>query len=273
MRPTTARTTGFGYRVGRSLLALSVAGGLLLGTFVAQAQLFGASEREINRQARLQWMMTKREMPISLEQHLNDFVYCVTNRVIAHLPPEFDDIDWEIVVFEDDALNAFALPGGRIGVFTGLLRVATNQDMLATVIGHEIAHVTEDHVIQRARRAGRNDALGILAGAATGMHPSYIEMGKMMGMNLPYARGQEIEADVVGLQFMANAGFDPRASIELWRAMVADRDSRRRESMLLASHPSDDQRMNQLVRSMTPALIAYNDALESVGRPNCQLRR
>ncbi len=255
---------------GRYALLLMVAATLLVAAAAAHAQLFGASEREINRQARLQWNMAKREMPVAIEQNVNDYVACVAHRVLAMLGPEFDDIAWEVVVFEDDSVNAFALPGGKIGVFTGLLRVADNQDKLAAVIGHEVAHVTEDHVIRRARQAGRSDLLTIVGSAATGIHPEYFRMSAMLGLNLPYARDQETEADLVGLQYMARAGFDPRASLALWQGMSRDRN--RRESELMSTHPSDDRRMDSLVRSLTSALITYNEALDTVGRANCQLR-
>lgn len=270
MRLSLRRKIAAGCRLSQGALLLFMAAVLLMAAASAHAQLFGASEREINRQARLQWMMLKRSMPIAIEQNVNDYVACVAHRVLALLGPEYDDIAWEVVVFEDDSVNAFALPGGKVGVFTGLLRVADDQDKLAAVIGHELAHVTEDHVIRRARQAGRSDLFTILTSAATGIHPEYVRMTAAMGLNLPYARDQESEADVMGLQYMARAGFDPRASLALWQGMSRDRE--RRESELFSTHPSDDRRMDQLVRSLTSALITYNDALDTVGRANCQPR-
>jgi predicted Zn-dependent protease len=254
----------------RTFLVATTAVIAVAAAAVAHAQLFGASEREINRQARVQWMTMKRQLPVTLEPHLQSYVECVTNRVLATLGSGYDHLAWEVVVFEDDMVNAFAIPGGKIGVFTGLLRVADNQDMLAAVIGHEIAHVTKDHVIRRARRAARTDALVILGSAATGVHPDLVRTGATIGVTLPYERDQESEADVVGLEYMAKAGFDPRASIELWRAMAVERRERR-QAEFLSSHPSDDRRMDTLVRSLTPALIHFNDALDTVGRANCRL--
>ncbi|MGI9331416.1 MAG: M48 family metallopeptidase, partial [Gammaproteobacteria bacterium] len=144
------------------------------------------------------------------------YVNCISRAIVAEIDPPYDSLDWEVVVFEDASVNAFALPGGNIGVFTGILSVAETTDQLASVIGHEVAHVTERHSVARMNRAmAANVGVTVAdifdpnAGAAVGMLAQY-------GILLPYGRGQESEADVVGLRYMAKAGFDPRASVKLW---------------------------------------------------------
>jgi len=152
-------------------------------------------------------------------------------------------------------------------VLSGILNVADTPDALAVVLGHEIAHVTHDHVMERARRQSRTDALVLLGSAATGMPHSILESGATIGLNLPYDRRQETEADKAGLEYMAEAGFDPRAAIDFWRNMSSL--SRGATPEFLSDHPSDDQRMEDLVKDMTPALIAYNAAQEAGHHPNC----
>jgi predicted Zn-dependent protease len=251
----------------RLSLAAIICSLVFLSVGTAQAQLLGG-EREINRQANLQWRMMKQQIPQALDPRTQAYVECIAWRIIDVLDDEYQDsLAWEIIVFEDDSLNAFAMPGGKIGVFTGLLRVANTPEALAAVIGHEVAHLTEDHVMQRARRARRGEALSMIGGAATGMHDVW-RAGVAIGMTLPFSRGQETEADVVGLEYMAKAGYDPRASLELWRNMSASRQHR--EAEFFSTHPADDRRMDNLVRSLTPALIEYNKALEAGRRPDCR---
>jgi predicted Zn-dependent protease len=232
----------------------------------AEAQLF-ASEKEILRQSRVEWLSMKRHTPLSPSPRLQRYVECVAYNIIDVLPEEDDALDWEVVVFDDEAINAFAMPGGKVGVFTGILRVADTPDALGAVLGHEIAHLTEDHVMERARRQSRTEALVLLGGAATGMRGS-VRDGATIFLSLPFGREQESEADIVGLRYMAKAGFDPRASIYLWKNMAATREGRTPE--FLSTHPSDDRRLDDLVKSLTPALIDYNSAREAGIRPGCQ---
>jgi predicted Zn-dependent protease len=239
----------------------------LLAMSHAQAQLL-AGEKEIMRQARLEWLTMKRHTPLSPSPRLQSYVECIAWSIIDVLDDPYKQLDWEVVVFDDDAMNAFAMPGGKVGVFTGILRVADTPDALAAVLGHEIAHLTEDHVMERARRAKRTEALVLLGGAATGMGGT-IRDGATILMSLPFGRQQESDADLVGLEYMARAGFDPRSSIYLWKNMAASRQGRPPE--WLSTHPSDDRRMDDLVKSLTPALIQYNEAREAGMRPGCQI--
>jgi len=238
----------------------------LLFVQAGQAQIF-VTEKEIERQSRLEWMMMKRHMPQAPSPRLQRYVECVANSIIDILPPEYGDLAWEVVVFDDETINAFAMPGGKVGVFTGILKVADTPDALAAVIGHEIAHLTSNHVMERAKRQSRTE-LGVLLGnAATGMG-DILRTGAALGLTLPYGRKQESEADVVGLEYMAKAGYDPRAAIYLWKNMSSARQS---PPEFLSTHPSDDRRLDDLVKSLRTALIEYNAAREAGRVPSCQM--
>src|SRR5262245_4532181 len=120
------------------------AAGAWLAVTAAQAQLGGATEKELKRQARLLWIQMKRHLPVEPDERVQRYVKCVTYRVIAQLPAEQrDGFEWEVLVFDDDEPQAMADANGKISVFSGLFKVAETQDALAAVIGHEITHATE----------------------------------------------------------------------------------------------------------------------------------
>jgi len=255
------------YRASLKSIHIVVAATLaLLAVNTANSQLF-AGKKEIERQARMEWLMMKRHTPLTPNPRIQRYVECIAGRIINVLDESFMDLSWEVVVFDDEALNAFAMPGGKIGVFTGILNVADTPDSLAAVLGHEVAHLTENHVIERARRGKLTETIGILGGAAGGLG-GLAGMGAQFALGLPFSREQESEADLVGLQYMAEAGFDPRASIYLWKNMAAAKEGGTPEWM--STHPSDDRRTTALVRSLSPSLVSYNEARESGQRPNCQ---
>lgn len=253
-----------------TLLASAIAA--LFGAGVTNAGLL-VSEKEIRRQARVEWLSTKRHVPQVPDQRIQRYVSCVANSLLAELPKEFADIDWEVIVFDDDSANASADANGKIAVLSGLLDVADTPDMLAAVIGHEIAHTTQNHVMARAKQGVRTDMLVMLGSAATGIRSDMLRSGAVIGLSLPYARDQETEADLVGLRYMANAGFDPRAAMYLWKNMSARNKGTGRPPEMLSTHPADDTRLDNIVKAITPALVQYNAALDAGKRPNCQAGR
>ncbi|HUQ52009.1 MAG TPA: M48 family metallopeptidase [Gammaproteobacteria bacterium] len=232
---------------------------------------FLVSEKEVLRQARVEWLSMKRHVPLESRAGVQNYVECVANNVLAALPKEAtDNIDWEVVVFDEDEINAFADPNGKIGVFNGILRVADTPDALAAVIGHEIAHATQGHVMVRARKNARQEIWATIGGAATGAGDMW-RQGLAIMSGLPFAREQETEADLVGLDYMANAGFDPRAAVYLWKNMAAAKLAQGREQVpeFLSTHPSDSARIDNMIKSLTPALIKFNAAREAGHRPAC----
>ena len=252
---------------------LAVLLGILLtgmGT-LAHAQLI-VSEKEIDRQSRTEWLMMKKHTPVYADDRVQRYARCIATELVKVLEPEWQDLRWEVIVFDNDELNAFVLPGGKIAVFSGILRVADNPDALAAVLGHEIAHMTQGHVLDRARRASRVSAAAILGSAATGIHRDYFEAGGMFGAFLPFARKQESESDVVGLDYMAKAGFDPRAALQLWQNMELEKEGRNQPPLWMSTHPREDQRLDEMVPLLVANLKIYNEAQEAGKIPNCYPR-
>ncbi|HYN00664.1 MAG TPA: M48 family metallopeptidase, partial [Aestuariivirgaceae bacterium] len=154
------------------------------------------------------------------------YIECVARAVTAVVPVPEGGKSWDITVFQGDQVNAFALPGGNIGVYTGLLKAARTPAQLAAVIGHEISHVQAEHANARLSTQYAADAglalVAVLAdGKAAGNRQvlALLGVGAQVGILLPFSRSQESEADVLGLSYMAKAGFDPRAAVELWQNM------------------------------------------------------
>ena len=191
--------------------------------------------------------------------------------------PEYRDLDWEMAIFQADSVNAFAMPGGKIGVMTGILKAAQNQHQLAAVLGHEVAHVTARHANERASRGsfsnvGVQVAAVLLGGGNQGAtYTAYeaLNAGAALGIMLPFSRSQESEADVIGLEYMAKAGFDPREAVPLWQNMDAEAGDAPAE--FLSTHPSSDTRIDQLVAEFGSALKFYNEAKEAGRIPNCSM--
>lgn len=211
----------------------------------------------------------KNETPIDKGQTTNRYVQCVGNAITRVVGG-----DWEIVVFQDDSANAFALPGRKIGVNTGLLKVADNQHQLATVLGHEVAHVLSQHSNERvSQKFAVDQGLGLInamASPQTGTGQTLMGLlgvGAEYGILLPYGRVQESEADILGLDLMAKAGFDPRESVKLWVNMGKAGGGQPPE--FLSTHPSHSTRISDLNAHMSVALNLQSLARQQGKRPEC----
>ena len=240
-----------------------------------RSQMIWKSDAELEAQSARAFNQMRAGMPLSTDRRKIDFVACVAEGVVAVLEPPHNDIDWELAVFDSESVNAFAMPGGKIGVFTGILEVAENQHQLAAVIGHEIAHVTARHSNERASRAsltnvGIDVAAIILGGGSRGATytaQQALGAGAALGISLPHTRGQESEADIIGLEYMAKAGFDPRESVTLWQRMDATSDKKPAE--FVSTHPSSESRIEALVSQWPKTLPLYNEAIEEGRVPTC----
>ncbi len=215
----------------------------------------------------------KREMPVERDPAFEARARCVAAAVVARLEGG-GPRSWEVVVFRDDSPNAFALPGGKIGVNSGLFSVARNQDQLATVIGHEVAHVVAQHSNERVSTAFAAQTGLELVRAISGAPDAeqaqllaLLGLGAQIGILLPYGREQEREADLIGLDLMADAGFDPRESLALWQNMAEAGGAEPPE--FLSTHPSYGTRMQDLTQRMPRALTRADEARRRGIRPAC----
>lgn len=228
-------------------------------------------EDQMNEMGATAYAQIKQETPVSGNQSQAAYVRCVANAITTTLP---EKQSWEVNLFEDNAANAFALPGGKIGVNTGLLKVAKNQSQLATVIGHEIGHVQAQHSNERMslEYATQNGLglIGAIAGQDTAVKQGIfaaLGLGAEYGVSLPFSRKHEAEADIIGLQLMAKAGFDPRESINLWVNMAAANGGEPPEFM--STHPSNETRINGLQSKLSEVMPLYNKAKAAGRNPNC----
>lgn len=236
-------------------------------------QLLLIPQSQIAQMGVAAYQETKKNTPISSDTRTNHYVNCVANAITREVTAQ---TDWEVTVFEDKAVNAFALPGGKIGVYTGLLEVAENQDQLAAVIGHEVGHVLANHGNARVSAAyATQGALLIAQIAAIGASREkqqlmgLLGVGTQFGILLPYGRSQESEADIIGLELMAKAGFNPEASTQLWRNMAKESDGKQPPEFM-STHPSHERRIRDLNAGMLRAVDLYQDAEDSGKVPNCQ---
>lgn len=215
----------------------------------------------------------KQQQPVSQNAAAVQYVTCVSKALIAELDPAWRN-GWEVVVFEDRSANAFALPGRKIGVHTGLLDVARTPDQLAAVIGHEIGHVLADHGNERVSQQSalqigmQTVAVMTDTTTATGQATmAALGLGSQYGVLLPFSRSHESEADAIGLDLMARAGFDPAQSVTLWENMSAAGGAQPPEWM--STHPSHGTRISAL-RAGVPEANIKRDAARRAGRaPRC----
>ena len=185
------------------------------------------------------------------------------------------DAQWEFVVFESDQVNAFALPGGKVGVYTGLLKLVSSDDELAIVMGHEIAHVTSRHGAERASQSTLASSISQIGGSALG----YTELsetakngimlaytGAAQGTMLKYSRDHESEADTIGMKFAAEAGYNPQAAVTFWKKMAAQSGKGQTTgiSALIekwtSTHPPDAERIANLEKLAPKYMATYEQA-------------
>ncbi|MEA3641933.1 MAG: M48 family metallopeptidase [Lamprobacter sp.] len=229
---------------------------LLLVSPVEEAQLGLQAFQQIKQQ---QPLVTRGKEAAMLQQ--------VGGRIsqVAPLP----NARWEFVLFKDESPNAFALPGGKVGVNTGILPITKDEAGLATVIGHEVAHAVARHGAERMSHdllvqlggAGLSAALGNEAGASRDLIMQAYGIGSQLGVMLPYSRTQELEADELGLLYMARAGYDPREAIGFWQRFAAYNAKRGgAPAEFLSTHPLDQRRIAALEQAMPRAVAEYERA-------------
>jgi predicted Zn-dependent protease len=206
---------------------------------------------------------------ISNDAAMNARIRRIGERIAKSVGRELPNAQWEFVVFESDQINAFALPGGKVGVYTGLIQLAESDDEIAAVMGHEVAHVTSRHGGERSSQ--HMAAAGIASFAATYMEANDVNPQKralILGLYgagatgvviLPFSRAHENEADAIGLRFAAGAGYDPRAAITFWQKM-AKKSGGGEPFKWFSTHPPTAERIANLQKLAPQYVPLYENA-------------
>lgn len=221
------------------------------------------SPQQLASTAAVQFGQIKQQTPISRDRKYNGMLQRVGDRIAYVAGPDMPNAQWEFVVFDDDSqINAFAMPGGKVAVYTGLFKVVQSEADLAVVVGHEVAHVVAGHSAERVSQQilAAGGALALQMGTSSSDMSSDQQRllmaaygaGAAVGVILPYSRLHENEADEIGLIYMAKAGYDPRAAIPFWQRMKSQKGFAPPE--FLSTHPADATRLRN-INSMMPRLM------------------
>ena len=244
-----------------------------------RSQIMLMSDSQMNSMGVQSFEEIKKQTPIETDPKINEYVKCVAIPITEAAKGKTPVDQWEIVVFKDNTANAFALPGGKIGVNTGILPVAKTDAQLATVLGHEVGHVIARHGNERVSQSEGTQLGMAVVDFATGSMSSTkkqllmagLGAGAQYGILLPFSRAQESEADLIGLDLMSDAGFDPNQSVELWKNMSAGGGKAPAEWM--STHPSDQTRMKALSDNIPKHLGQYQAARAAGRAPHCVLSK
>lgn len=235
--------------------AILAAGGLAACSYnesLGRNQLLLVDSSALAQAGQQAWAQALQSNKRSTNAAANQRVRNVGSRIVQ--AAGLTDRQWEYAVFEDPQPNAFALPGGKIGVNTGLLTLVRNDDQLAAVIGHEVAHTVANHAAERMSQSSAaqlglavaQSALGGGAGSATAQRIGALgSVGAQVGVLLPFSRTHELEADRIGVDYMARAGYRPSEAVALWQMMSQQR-SGGSAPQILSTHPSDASRIAAL---------------------------
>jgi len=241
--------------------------------YTGRRQLLFSSEGSETRMGYQAFEQIKRQYKLSRDPEATALVAQVGRRVAdaAQRP----DYRWEFLVFEGKEANAFCLPGGKVGIFTGILKYTQDEAGMATVISHEVAHALARHAGERLSQStlaqagglGLGLALGGMGSAASTAIMQGYSLGTQLGILLPYSRAQESEADHVGLILMAKAGYDPAQALEFWKRMMAKDKKGAKLPEFMSTHPNDATRLKELEEFLPEARKYYAPAQAAQSPP------
>jgi predicted Zn-dependent protease len=260
-----------GFLVARPLVAIALAavvvGALLLGTRSQKApvthrtehvKLTDAQQSQLGSQQYAKTLRANRAAIVSSGPQFAR-VQRVAKGIEAVAARDKPDFVWKVTLLRKNVANAYCLPGGKIVVYSGILPLTENDAGLATVLGHEVAHATAEHVAERMEREHLTQiAAAILAGGVAVTPGQYVRVFALLnaGATLPFSRSQESEADHIGLVYMARAGYDPHQALAFWKRML--RASKGKEPPeFLSDHPSDAHRVERIRGWLPEAERAY----------------
>lgn len=231
-------------------------------------QLIFMPDTQMNQMGLQAFEQIKKEKPVNQSPQFNQTVQCIVSELTKGMGQ-----NWEAVVFEDKTLNAFALPGAKIGVHTGMMQLVDNQDQLAAVLGHEVGHVIARHSNERASQETLvQQGLNMIQNTSYGQNPlimAGLGLGAQYGVLMPYSRTHESEADIIGVDLMAKAGFNPQESVTLWQKM-SQASQGNQPSEFLSTHPAHETRIKELQDHMPKALEFYKQAQAAGKKPMCR---
>lgn len=219
------------------------------------------------------FLQMKKKTKITKDKKLTAKINCISKRIVESMGSDNKFPEWDVQVFDNKAVNAFALPGKNIGVYTGLIKTAKNDAQIASVIGHEVGHVLAQHGNERVSQnlivqggliaadvalnsGNRNQDAMILAS---------LGLASQVGVLLPFSRKHESEADQIGLELMAKAGFNPEEAVNFWKVM--DKDSSKAPPEWLSTHPANKSRIQNLEENMLTAKKLYLSNIDKY--PSC----
>ena len=269
-------------RTGLKLAPLIIAGVFILFQFLSAERFKNPETGKVQRVA----LSTQQEESLGLQAFQEvlssadvvesgptfDAVRRVASRIAAQTGTAASTFNWQVSVVNSDQINAFCLPGGKIVVYTGIVPVAENEAGLATVIGHEVAHAVARHGAQRVFQnqlvqtalVGASFSLGDMDYGQRQTIMGLLGAGAQYGVLLPFGRDHEVEADQMGLLYMARAGYDPRESIPFWERMGRAAGSGQPPEFM-STHPSHGTRIQNLQSFMDRALEEYSRARGNSG--------
>lgn len=217
---------------------------------------------EFKKEASVSSNTNSKEMVRVVGKNISEAVttYFTNNNLSSRL----SGYEWEFTLFADDTPNAWAMPGGKVAIYEGILPYTKNQDGLAVVVGHEIAHIVARHGNERMSHqlvvqmggVALNEAIGNKPEETRAIFNTVYGLGAQVGGVLPFSREHEKEADKLGLIFMAMAGYNPEAAIEFWERMSSSSGSKPPE--FLSTHPSDATRISEMKGFLPEAMKYYN---------------
>ena len=256
------------------LLLVTMLGGCYQVPVTGRQSMNLVDDKEVTKMSVAAFDDMKRQYPLSRDKERIAQLQRVGDRISKVVFWDMPDADWEFVVFEvPQQINAFAMAGGKVGVFSGLYRITENDDELASVIAHEIAHVTAKHIHSQLSQEMLVKTGGLVGGVAlmgsgAGMLTSSAIMnayGLTAGVSgLAFDRKKEKEADYMGLMYMARAGYDPEASVKVLEKLDAESSSQPVQAAFLSTHPSNPERITQLLDALPKAVkLREKSAIEA----------
>jgi predicted Zn-dependent protease len=260
------------------VLAHTLIAGCATAPYTGRSQVILVSEGQEAALGDDAYRQSLRDSVITHDAEAERIVRKVGERIAsAANKPEYK---WEFTVINDpETVNAYAVPGGKVAVYTGIFGPARDEAGLAVVLGHEVAHALARHPAERMSQEMLLQLGGVGLGVALGRNPALANqvlqvygLGAGVGVALPFSRAQESEADHIGLILMAKAGYDPRTALELWQRMEKKEGGKGAPPEFLSTHPGYETRVQQL-RSFLPEALSYygpgNGRVESL--PSAEL--